>query len=171
MRHAPRLGRFIFTGVVLGAVVSLTLVLLTPPAAVGRSALFWLVFLSLGAVGGLAGAAVGVAADRRSWRRVRRPARTVPDETPGDERTAREVAVDDGPAAEHAVDEGAVDSPARAGTVDDGPAGAGAVDERSRDEVPATEDPASRGTSQGAAAPRAPGADPAGPGTGSHPAT
>ncbi|MFH5821791.1 hypothetical protein [Georgenia sp. AZ-5] len=69
VRRAPRFGRFILTGVVLGALVSFAVTLFPGSSALARSDLFWLVFVTLGTVGGLAGAGLAVRADRRSWQR------------------------------------------------------------------------------------------------------
>ncbi|MFD1506336.1 hypothetical protein FE374_16950 [Georgenia yuyongxinii] len=73
VRHAPRFGRFILLGVVLGALLSLALALLTPPSDLARSDLFWLLFIGLGVTGGLAGLGVAIVLDRRSWRRRAAP--------------------------------------------------------------------------------------------------
>ncbi|WP_448073603.1 hypothetical protein [Georgenia yuyongxinii] len=69
VRHAPRFGRFVLLGVVLGALLALALAVLTPPSDLARSDLFWLLFLGLGVTGGMAGLGVAVVLDRRSWRR------------------------------------------------------------------------------------------------------
>jgi len=80
VRHAPRYGRFILAGVVLGAVVSGLLALLTPSSQYSPSDLFWLLFLLLGFVFGLAAAGLAVVLDRRSI--MRRDARTAERLTP-----------------------------------------------------------------------------------------
>lgn len=80
VRHAPRYGRFILVGVVLGAVVSLLLALLSSPSQFARSDLFWILFLALGLFGGIAGAVAAVVLDRRSL--ARRDARATERRTP-----------------------------------------------------------------------------------------
>jgi hypothetical protein len=66
-RRAPRLGRFIAVGVLVGAVIAAVVALLGPSGPVlGRDAVFLLLFLGLGMLGALTGAGVAVVADRRS---------------------------------------------------------------------------------------------------------
>ncbi|WP_052436295.1 hypothetical protein [Georgenia sp. SUBG003] len=80
VRRAPRYGRFVLAGVALAAVVSGLLALLTPPSQYSPSDLFWILFLLLGFVLGLAAAGLAVVLDRRSVRR--RDARTAGRRTP-----------------------------------------------------------------------------------------
>jgi hypothetical protein len=80
VRHAPRYGRFILAGVVVGAVAALLLAVLTPQSQYARSDLFWILLLGLGLVCGIAGAVLAVVLDRRSI--ARRDARTAGRHTP-----------------------------------------------------------------------------------------
>jgi hypothetical protein len=80
VRHAPRFGRFILAGVALGAVLAFLLAILTPPSQYARSDLFWILFLGLGFVCGIAAAGLAVVLDRRSL--ARREARTAARRTP-----------------------------------------------------------------------------------------
>lgn len=67
LRRAPRFGRFIGTGVVIGAVLALVLTLVSQPApGAGRGTvlIYLLTFLVL--LGGVVGAVTAVVADRRS---------------------------------------------------------------------------------------------------------
>jgi len=80
-RRAPRYGRFIGTGVVLGGVIAFLLVWFTRGnSAVSNSDLFWLLMLSLGPLGALAGAATAYFVDVRSAARAdsQRPAAEPP---------------------------------------------------------------------------------------------
>lgn len=67
LRRAPRLGRFVLAGILLGALVALLASLV--PGGVDRSDIFWLVFLTTGLFGGILGALVHWLLDRRSLRR------------------------------------------------------------------------------------------------------
>lgn len=69
IRRAPRLGPFVVTGVLLGALAAFAGTYLGGGTALPRADLFWLVFLSTGLFGGLLGALVFLAVDRRSLRR------------------------------------------------------------------------------------------------------
>lgn len=82
LRRAPRFGRFIVAGVLLGALLAAVAALLGPENAVlGRVAVFILVFLALGTAGAMIAAVIAIVADRRSARglparsdeRLRRP--------------------------------------------------------------------------------------------------
>lgn len=73
MRRAPRLGRFVSAGILLGALVALALTFVPGRGDLERSDLFWLLFLTTGLAGALLGALAYLWADRRS---VRRPPRT-----------------------------------------------------------------------------------------------
>ncbi|PFG40228.1 hypothetical protein ATJ97_2749 [Georgenia soli] len=85
VRHAPRYGRFILAGVLLGAVVAGLLALLTPASQYSPGDLFWILFLLLGFVLGLAAAGLAVVLDRRSLQR--RDARAAERRTPPSEGT------------------------------------------------------------------------------------
>ena len=85
VRHAPRYGRFILAGVLLGAVVAGLLALLTPPSQYSPGDLFWILFLLLGFVLGIAAAGLAVVLDRRSIRQ--RDARAAERRTPRTEGT------------------------------------------------------------------------------------
>lgn len=74
VRQAPRYGRFVLAGVILGAVVSMLLAFLTPPSQYARGDLFWILFLGLGLLLGVGAAVLALVLDRRSVRR--RDART-----------------------------------------------------------------------------------------------
>lgn len=68
-RRAPRYSRFILTGLLLGAVLALVLAIASrgwSPLAASNT--FWLLMLSLGPLGLLAGAAAAYFLDRRSIR-------------------------------------------------------------------------------------------------------
>lgn len=80
VRQAPRFGRFILAGVALGAVLALLLAFLTPPSQYARSDLFWILFLGIGFICGIAAAGLAVVLDRRSL--ARREARTAARRTP-----------------------------------------------------------------------------------------
>jgi hypothetical protein len=70
LRRAPRLGRFVLAGVLVGAFLAATAAVLGPPGAIlGRGAIFLLVFLALGTAGAVTGGLVAVLAERRSLRR------------------------------------------------------------------------------------------------------
>ncbi|KAE8764619.1 hypothetical protein [Georgenia thermotolerans] len=109
VRRAPRFGRFVLAGILVGAVVSAGLAVLSPSDHLARSDLFWLLFLSLGAAGALAGLGVAVFLDRRSWeqRASRTGARPAPGgPVPGAVAPGGPAAagpVDTGPAAEEAA--------------------------------------------------------------------
>ena len=67
LRRAPRFGRFILAGVLLGALLAAVATLLGPENSIlGRQAAFILVFLALGTAGALIGALLALIADRRS---------------------------------------------------------------------------------------------------------
>ncbi|GAA4418986.1 hypothetical protein GCM10023169_09200 [Georgenia halophila] len=78
MRRAPRYGRFILVGILLGALASLVLSGMPGSSGLSRNDLFWLIFLGLGFFGGLLGAAVALLVDRVSLssreHRIGRPA-------------------------------------------------------------------------------------------------
>lgn len=70
-RRAPRYGRFIGTAVVLAGVIAFLLVWFTRGnSAVSNSDMFWLLMLSLGPLGALAGAITAYLVDRRSAARA-----------------------------------------------------------------------------------------------------
>lgn len=72
-RRAPRYGRFILTGLLAGAVIACLLAIVSrgwSPLAVSET--FWLLLLTLGPLGMLAGAATALLLDRRSLRRAAR---------------------------------------------------------------------------------------------------
>lgn len=67
LRRAPRIGRFILAGVLIGAFLSALAAVLGPPGTtLGRGAIFLLVFLALGSLGAVVGGLLAVLADRRS---------------------------------------------------------------------------------------------------------
>lgn len=68
-RLAPKLGPFVVTGILLGALTAFAATYLTGSSALARSDLFWLVFLTTGLAGGFVGAQVFLVVDRRSLRR------------------------------------------------------------------------------------------------------
>ncbi|MFC7407171.1 hypothetical protein [Georgenia alba] len=80
VRRAPRYGRFVVAGIILGGVLAYLLSGVPPsPEAVrtgqvvGRSDLFWLLFLTCGFFGGIGGAVLALVVDRVSLRsRARR---------------------------------------------------------------------------------------------------
>ncbi len=75
VRHAPRFGRFILVGILVGALLSFLLTLVPGAGDLARSDLFWLLFISFGSLGALGGAVVALWLDRRSLRgRAARPA-------------------------------------------------------------------------------------------------
>jgi hypothetical protein len=66
-RRAPRYGRFIGVGVLVGAVLAAAVALLGPRGDVlGPDAVFLLLFLAFGGAGGLLGGLAAVIADRRA---------------------------------------------------------------------------------------------------------
>ncbi len=66
-RRAPRYGRFITAGLFVGALASFTLAIVTRGwSGLSASNTFWLLLLSLGVAGMVAGAAVAYALDQRS---------------------------------------------------------------------------------------------------------
>lgn len=68
IRHAPRLGRFVLAGIVLGALVALVLTFVPGVSALATSDLFWLLFLGTGLAGAVLGLVAFWWADRRSLR-------------------------------------------------------------------------------------------------------
>ncbi|WP_454777771.1 hypothetical protein [Georgenia muralis] len=68
VRQAPRIGRFILLGAVLGTALAAVLALATPASELDRSDLFWFLLLGLAPVGALTGAVVALVLDRRSFR-------------------------------------------------------------------------------------------------------
>ncbi|MFD1716311.1 hypothetical protein [Georgenia deserti] len=87
VRRAPRYGRFIVLGIVLGAVLSFALSAVPPSQeavetgqVLARSDLFWLLFLTLGFFGGILGALVALLVDRVSLRSRERRMRAVRDD-------------------------------------------------------------------------------------------
>ncbi|RPF27259.1 hypothetical protein [Georgenia muralis] len=68
VRQAPRIGRFILLGAVLGIALAAVLALATPASELDRSDLFWFLLLGLAPVGALTGAVVALVLDRRSLR-------------------------------------------------------------------------------------------------------
>lgn len=66
-RRAPRYGRFITTGLILGGFTSFVIAILTRGwSALAASDTFWLLLMVLGVVGMIAGAALAYLLDRRS---------------------------------------------------------------------------------------------------------
>ena len=66
-RRAPKYGRFISTGLLLGGVAAFAIAVATRGwSALTTSNTFWLLLLLLGVVGALAGATLALVLDRRS---------------------------------------------------------------------------------------------------------
>ncbi len=66
-RRAPRYGRFVLTGLLLGGVASFAIAIATRGwSALTTSNTFWLLLMILGVLGMLLGAAVALLVDRRS---------------------------------------------------------------------------------------------------------
>lgn len=66
-RRAPRYGRFVLTGLLLGGVASFATAIATRGwSALTTSNTFWLLLMTLGVLGMLLGAAVALLVDRRS---------------------------------------------------------------------------------------------------------
>ena len=71
-RAAPRYGRFIWTGLLLGAVLAFILAFVSRGwSGLTTTNTFWLLTIGLGALGMLVGAAVALRMDRKSLRTMR----------------------------------------------------------------------------------------------------
>ena len=71
-RAAPRYGRFIWTGLLLGAVLAFILAFVSRGwSGLTTTNTFWLLTIGLGALGMLIGAAVALRMDRKSLRTMR----------------------------------------------------------------------------------------------------